>query len=107
MNKVMGIGIAERLIYGCVTFLVVRYGGRFGLTTEDAAWIAGGGITLVGGVRAWLINRPQKLLTDAAAQLPENAKLVITTDNNASRAERTEAHALANASSDKVVAKTA
>jgi hypothetical protein len=106
MNKDQAGGIFERMIYGGILFVVLRYGPRLGLTSDDAAWIAGGGVTLVFGVWAWLHNRPVSVLNRAAEAIPQNAELAIVTGAHATSTEKFQAVQLANAASDKVVAKT-
>lgn len=106
MNKDQAGGIIERAIYGVVTFVVIRYGARLGLTADDAAWIAGGLVTLAGGTWAWLHNRPVSVLNRAGDAIPKNAELVIAPKPNATPAERREVVQLALAASDKVIAKT-
>ena len=103
MNKDQGTGIIERALYGAVVFLVARYGGKFGLTGEDAAWMAGGAVALAGGAWAWWRNRPVSVLNRAADAIPQDAKLVITTLPDASHADKLEAGKLASAANDKVI----
>lgn len=107
MNKQQGGGIIERVVYGLVTILVVRYGTNLGLSESDVAWLAGGIITALGGGYEWYRNRPSVLLSTAATVLPSNNKLVITPTAEATPLEKVEARNLANASSDKVEAKPA
>lgn len=107
MNKDQAGGIVERLIYGAVLYLVMRYGPQFGLTAEDGAWLAGGAVAAVGGIYAFIHNRPVSMLNRTAAALPDSARLVIETSATAPRADRQEAVRLAVATVDKVTAKTA
>jgi len=106
MNKDQGGGIIERVIYGAILFLVMKFGARFGLSSEDAAWIAGGGVALAGGAYAWYHNRPVAVMNRAGNAIPENTKLVIIPTAAASHDEKQEAKELAKASSDKVIADT-
>lgn len=107
MNKVQGIGITERILYSVFLWLAMM-GVKWGYWDADmAAYIAAGAVAAIGSVRAWWINRPSSLLSDAAAQLPKNSQLEIVTTAAASSVERRDAHVLANAASDKVVANTA
>src|SRR5262245_34105934 len=107
MNKQQGSGIAERVAYGIATLIVVRFGSKLGLTTEDIAWLAGGMVTVIGGAYGWWHNRPVAVLNRAAETLPESAALVISTPAAAPIAEKSAARDLANAASDKVIAQTA
>lgn len=107
MNQATGIGITERVIYGLVAALITRYGKYFGLSETDAPWVAGGLIMLVGGTRAWYVNRPEKLLDNAAAQLPNNATLVIQVPPQASPADKKVVEDLGAATSPKVQTKIA
>jgi len=106
VNRDQGTGIVDRLVYAAVTTMVVRYGPRFGFTTEDVAWLAGGIIAGGGSVMEWYRSRPVNLLNRAAAVIPENAALVISTPAAAPVAEKSAARDLANAASDKVIAQT-
>lgn len=106
MNKDQGGGILERMIYGAILYVVMKYGPRFGFSSEDAAWIAGGGVAAVGSIYAWIHNRPASVLSRAGDTLPDSAHLVITTNSFASAADKAEVHALADSASSKVVAKT-
>jgi hypothetical protein len=105
VNKDQGNGIIERAIYSAVIFLVAKYGGKFGLTGDDGAWLAGGIVLFAGGTWAWIHNRPVSILNRAAEAIPAQSTLVIETPIGASAAERNEAQKLANAASDKVIAK--
>lgn len=105
MNKDQGTGIIERALYGVISVLLIKYGAMFGLTTDDAAWLAGGAIALGGGVIAFVRNRPVSVLNRAADAIPDNTKLVIAIPPNASSIEKEEAKSLATAASDKVIAK--
>lgn len=105
MNRDMTTGVSERVLYGALLALAAK-GVSFGWWSSDmAAYIAGGGVTLLGGVYAWWINRPGKLMDAAAAQMPKNAKLVITTQDTASWQDKEAAHQLAGSAGDNVVAK--
>lgn len=106
MNKDQGSGIIERVVYGAVSFMVLRYGGKLGLTPDDAAWLAGGAIALFGGAWAWWHNRPVAVLNRAGEAIPKDAKLVIDIPPHVSTAERNEAEKLANMASEKVVARS-
>ena len=103
MNKDQGTGILERVVYGAAMYAVMTFGQRFGLSPDDAAWVAGGAVALVGGVWGWWHNRPVSVLNRAAAAIPQEAKLVITTLPDASHADKLEAGKLASAANDKVI----
>lgn len=105
MNKDQGSGIIERVVYGAVSFVVLRYGSKLGLTPDDAAWISGGAIALFGGAWAWWHNRPVSVLNRAGEAIPKEAKLVITATPGASVADRREVAQLGTATSGKVIAK--
>lgn len=94
MNKDQGGGIIERMVYGAITFLVLRYGSTLGLTADDAAWLGGGAIALGGGAWAWWHNRPVSILNRASEALPDNTKLIMRTAINATSAEKAEVFAL-------------
>lgn len=106
MNKDQGGGIVERVIYGAILFLVMKFGGKFGLSSDDAAWIAGGGVALAGGAYAWYHNRPVAVMNRAGNAIPNNTELVIVPTAAATRSEKHEANELAKASSEKVTAQT-
>lgn len=107
MNKDQGGGVIERVIYGAILYVVMKYGASWGLSADDAAWIAGGGVALAGGAYGWYHNRPASVLNRAANAIPDKAQLVITTAPSASAADRIDAHDLASTANDKVIAKTA
>lgn len=106
INKDQGTGIAERILYGAILAIAMRLVDKGIISADMATYIAAGGVSLAGAAWAWWINRPTALLNAAAATVPDNAVLAITTTPGASHAERVAAHQLANAASDKVVAKT-
>jgi hypothetical protein len=105
MTKDQGTGIVERLMYGAILALAMKFVGWGWLDPDMAPYIAAGGVGLAGGAWAWWINRPGALLTAAGNQLPQSAHLAITTSPSASALEKTEVRDLANSASDKVVAK--
>lgn len=106
MNKDQTTGVAERVLYAIILAGAMKLVERGWITADMAIYLAAGGVTAIGGAYAWWINRPSALLSSAGAQLPKNSALVITTTPQASSAEKDEAHNLADASSDKVIAKT-
>lgn len=106
MNKDQTTGVAERVLYAMILAVAMKLVERGWIDADMATYIASGGVMAIGGAYAWWINRPSALLSSAGAQLPKNAALVITTTPQASLAEKAEVHDLAEASSDKVIAKT-
>ena len=106
MNRDQTTGIAERVLYGALLWLTMKGVAIGWFDAEMAAYLAAGGVTLAGAAWAWWINRPAALMNAASNQLPKNSALVITTSGAASGVEKAEASALANASNDKVSAKT-
>lgn len=106
MNKDQTTGVAERVLYAIILAGAMKLVERGWITVDMAIYLAAGGVTALGGLWAWWINRPSALLSAAGAQLPKNSALVITTSPQASPAEKIEARDLADASSDKVIAKT-
>lgn len=106
MDKNQSSGIVERVIYGGLMFAVLQLGTHFGLKTEDAAYIAAGGVTLCFGAWAWWHNRPVGVLNRAADALPDNSHLVIQTAINATPAEKSEAFNLGEATGPKVTSRT-
>lgn len=106
MNTDRVTGILERIIYGLLLGVAMKFVAWGWLDAEMAPYIAAGGVGFVGAAWAWWINRPSALMTAAGNQLPENSKLVIQSTPAASSVERQEARDLANASSAKVTAKT-
>lgn len=106
LSKNQGSGVAERMLYGAITFLAARAASRGWIDPSMVEYVAAGAVMLVGSAWAWWINRPSALLSAAGNQLPKNAELVITTTPQASYDERKVAHELANAASEKVIAKT-
>lgn len=103
----MTVGITERLVYGAVIAATAKMVEKGYITTDMQLYIAGGGVAAFGALYAWWNNRPGRLLDRAAAQLPVNAKLVITAAPDASRLEKDEVHILARAAGEKVVSKEA
>lgn len=106
MNKDQGSGIIERVIYGAIFWVAMRAVAKGWIDQTMAEYIATGGVMLFGGAWGWWHNRPVSVLNRAGEAIPQNAKLVIATTAAASPVENIEAHALANAASDKVVAQT-
>lgn len=106
VSKDQTTGIAERIAYGAILAIAMKAVERGWISTDMATYIAAGGVTALGSLWAWWINRPAALLTAAGAQLPKNSELVIATTSAASPAEKQKAHALAKSASEKVVAKT-
>lgn len=106
MNKDQGYGIIERVIYGAVLWLGMKLVAAGYIDADTAAYIAAGAVTAVGSAYAWWHNRPVSVINRAADALPRNSVLVITPTPNASAADKSDAHELATAASDKVLAKT-
>lgn len=106
MNKDQGKGIVERLLYGAILFVAMKFVAWGYIDAEMAAYIAAGGVAAAGAGWAWWNNRPSSLLTRAGDALPKNVDLVLTPNPGATSTDRKEAHALADAASDKVTAKT-
>lgn len=106
LSKDQSYGITERILYGVILFVAMKFVERGYMTADMAAYVAAGGVAAAGSVWAWLINRPGSLLTAAGNQLPKNSTLVITTTPAASPVEKVEARALADSASAKVEAKT-
>lgn len=71
MNKDQVTGVAERVIYGIVTYFLAKAVARGWIDAELASWIAAGAVSAIGGAWAWWINRPQSLLRAAAQNNPE------------------------------------
>lgn len=71
-------GVAERLLYGGVIFLTARLVANGYLEPEMASYLAGGAVTLFGGLWAWWVNRPIAIAQSAAA-LP-NTQVITTSD---------------------------
>lgn len=107
MANEMTTGIAERVLYGALLAGATKLVEKGYITSDMATYIAGGGLALAGGAWAWWINRPAKLLDAAAAQIPENGKLVITMPPHASAQDKDAAHDLARSAGENVVAKVA
>lgn len=104
-NNEIAKGMGERVVYGVVIFATTHLVEKGYITAEMAAYVAGGAVTFVGGAYAWWNNRPGRLMDRAASQIPEASKLVIITEQDASRQDKDAAHDLAAASGPKVVAK--
>lgn len=107
MNRDQTTGVAERILYAIILAAAMKLVERGWITADMATYIAAGGVMLAGGAWAWWINRPSALLSAAGNQLPKNADLVITPTSAASTEERKQIRELANASNEKVIAKTA
>jgi len=105
MANDISTGVAERVLYGAVVAATAKLVERGYMTADMQMYVAGGAITAFGGVWAWWQNRPGRLMDRAAAQMPPNAKLVITTEPGARRQEKDAAHELAASAGANVVAK--
>ncbi len=103
-NDVM-MGMAERVVYGAVIAGTAKMVEKGYMTTDMQLYVAGGGVAAFGALYAFWNNRPGRLMDRAAAQMPDNSKLVITTDQNASRQDKDAAHDLARSAGENVVAK--
>lgn len=102
MNKAMGAGLIERAIYTIVLGLAMKGVERKWWDNDMAIYIA---VTAMGApalIRGWWVNRPQRLLDDAADTLPKNVKLDMVPSNNATHAEKTVVRDLAEVTGDKV-----
>lgn len=106
MDKNQGIGISERVAYGVVSWFVIRFGSKLGLTIDDVAWLTGGALVLIGGVTAWIKDRPVATINRAAESLPENTKLIMATSPDATHADKVAVQQLGLATNGKVLAKT-
>lgn len=106
LSKNQGSGVAERMLYGVITFLAARAASRGWIDPSMVEYVAAGGVMLAGSAWAWWINRPTALLNAAGDSIPKNAELVIAPTAQATYAEKVEAHELAASASDKVVART-
>lgn len=106
INKDQGSGVIERAIYSAILFVALKYGSYLGLSGDDAAWIAAGGMLLTSGAWAWWHNRPAAVLKRGADALPNNTKLVLATLPHATDAEKAKVFALGEAAGPKVVART-
>ena len=91
-------GVVERIIYGVAMFVLMKAVTKGWITGQDAPYIAGGIVTLVGGAWAWWINRPKAIVQSAAA-LPQT--VVVTTP---ALAASTPEKNIVSADSNKVVA---
>lgn len=77
MNKDQVTGISERVLYGFVMAMFGLGVKKGWYDNETAAYLAGGAVTLIGGIWAWWINRPQALIRAAAQSTP--GTVVVTT----------------------------
>jgi CHASE2 domain-containing sensor protein len=59
-------GVGERIAYGVISAILLRLAARGWIPPEMVEYIALGIISGVGGVYAWWLNRPQKILETAA-----------------------------------------
>lgn len=101
----MSTGISERIAYGTIIAATAKLVEKGYMTSDMQVYVAGGGVAALGSAWAWWINRPAAIMNSAAAQMPPNAKLVITTDPVASRQEKDAVHELASSAGEKVIAK--
>lgn len=104
-NNEMAKGVAERWIYGGIIVLTSKFVDKGYITSDMAAYIAGGGVAAVGGIYAWWKNRPGALMNRAASQIPSNATLVVAVPVTASAQDKDAAQELAASAGEKVVAK--
>lgn len=98
-SKDQATGVAERIIYGLAMGVLMKLVAAGYLDADMAPYVAGGIVTLVGGVWAWWINRPKALL-QSAASVPGTT--VVTTPDLA-KATPNEANIVSN-TNNKVVA---
>lgn len=106
-NTEITVGIFERIVYGAIIAATAKLVEKGYMTSDMAAYVAGGGMAALGSVWAWWQNRPGRLLDRAAAQIPVNGKLVITVPVHASAQDKDAAHDLARSAGENVVAKVA
>lgn len=62
-------GILERVAYAVVMILTGKLVASGYISADDAAWIAGGAVALVGGTYGWIVNRPKALMQTASQQI--------------------------------------
>jgi hypothetical protein len=75
-------GVGERIAYGIGIAGAMKLVAWGWITADDAAWLAGGFVGLVGGAWAWWINRPKAIIQSAAstgATVITNAEIAATT----------------------------
>lgn len=104
MNKAMQMGLVERWIYTAVLGLAMQGVTRGWWDGETATYIAVSIMGLGSSARGYWVNRPQRLLDDAAATLPKNAKLDMVPALNATHQEKTAIRDLAASTDTKVTA---
>ena len=105
MANDMSTGIAERVLYGAVIAGSAKLVEKGYMTPDMQVYVAGGAVAAFGSLWAWWRNRPGSLMDRAAAQMPPNSKLVITTTPAASAQDKDAAHDLARSAGENVVAK--
>ena len=106
MNKAMGQGLVERWIYTVLLALAMKGVTKGWWDSDMAIYITVGVMGLVSSARGWWVNRPQRLLDDAAATLPKNSTLDMVPAAGATHEDRTAIRDLAAATGDKVQAST-
>lgn len=101
----MTMGMSERIAYGAIIAATAKLVEKGYMTPDMQVYVAGGGVAALGALYAWYNNRPGRLMDRAAAQMPENSKLIITMNQDASRQQVDAAHDLARSAGEKVEAK--
>jgi hypothetical protein len=104
MNKAMQMGLIERWIYTFVLGAAMQGVAKGWWDADMATYIAVGVMGLGSSARGWWVNRPQRLLDDAAATLPKNSKLDMVPAANATHEEKTAIRDLAASTDTKVTA---
>lgn len=100
-------GPGERILYGIFFAITIKFSEWGWMTPDMAAYVALGAVSGAGAIYAWIINSPSWLAWSASHAAPKNSTLVITPTPAATRVEKAEMQAMADASGDKVIAKTA
>lgn len=100
-------GPVERILYGIFFAILMKFSEWGWITPDMAVYGALGAVSGIGAVYAWVINSPSWLAWSASHAAPKNSVLVITPTPAATRVEKQEMEAMADASGNKVIAKTA
>lgn len=104
MNKAMQMGLIERWIYTVVLGAAMQGVAKGWWDADTATYIAVSVMGLGSTARGYWVNRPQRLLDDAAATLPKNSKLDMVPAVNATHDEKTAIRDLAASTDTKVTA---
>lgn len=70
MNKDQVTGVAERVVYALAMAILTKLVAKGYIDQDMAAYLAAGAVTLVGGLWAYWINRPQALMNAAVNSTP-------------------------------------